>query len=481
MNPILKILAGISAVSVLVAGGAYMGLSGTETRDVNIPLATAEQRDLVMEVNTIGVLDAAASHMVTSELSNARIIDLIDDGSRVSAGDILVRLDPSAYQEEVDRLEGDIRMLESAVAAKAQLLEWEKNQVAKEIQTAEFQVRVAHLDLEQLKKGEGPLELAKLREQTEEHLEARNRYQAYLSDLQKLQKQQFDFTYEVVRAEEKLVQLNDALASARSKYVNYRDHVLPALIERGKAEVEQAQSVLEQTRKGGVYKIAQAAAALNEVRSKLENTGQALELARQRLTRTTITAPSSGIVILYEAFREGSRRKPRIGDVVLQNQPILYLPDVSSMIIKTRVREVDLHKIEMAQACDVFVEAYPDETYTGHIAFIGSLATEDYQTGHGAKYFQVTIELADSDPRLRPGMTARIGILTEQAENALSLPVHAVFGRDQNRYCYRFTGGEFERVAVATGRQNVHFMEITKGLSPGDRVSMVQPGESSSE
>jgi HlyD family secretion protein len=475
MNMVWRGLTGLAAILILVAAGAYMGLSGTQTRDISIPLATVKQRDLVMEVNTIGVLDAAASHMVTSELSNARIIYLIDDGSRVKTGDILVRLDPSAYQEDVERLSGDILMLKQAVAAKAELLEWEKNQVEKEILTAQFQVKVARLDLEQLKKGEGPLELTKLKEQAEEQLEARNRYQAYLSDLKKLQEQQFDFTYELVRAEEKLAQLDDALASALAKHASYRDHVLPALIERGKAEVEQAETSLEQTRKGGVYKIAQATASLNEVKSKLENTRKALELANKRLEKTTICAPSSGIVILYEAFREGSRRKPRIGDVILQNQPILYLPDVSSMIVKTKVREVDLHKVDIDQACDVFVDAYPEEVYSGTIAFIGSLATEDYQSGYGAKYFQVTVNLADSDSRLRPGMTARINILTEQAENILSLPVHAVFGSDKNRYCYRFTGKTFERAEVETGRQNLHFLEITAGLNSGDRVSMVAP------
>lgn len=475
MKRVPKILIGIAAALVLVAAGAYLGLSGTGTRDVDIPLATVKHRDLAMEVNNMGVLDAAASHMVTSALSNARIIDLIDDGSRVAAGDVLVRLDPSAYQEEVARLEGEVVMLESAVAAKAQLLEWEKNQVEKEIQTAEFKVRVARLDLQQLKKGEGPMELSRLKEEADEQLEARNRYQAYLADLEKLQKQQFDFTYEVVRAGEKLARLNDALASARSKYVNYRDHVLPALIERGKAEVEQAETVLEQTRKGGVYKIAQAAAALNEVKSKLENTRQSLALARQRLAETTIRAPSAGIVILYEAFREGTRRKPRIGDVILQNQPILYLPDVSSMIVKTKVREVDLHKVGIGQACEVFVEAYPERTYAGEIGFIGSLATEDYQAGGGAKYFQLTVKLRDGDPRLRPGMTARVDILCGRAENALSLPVHAVFGENENRYCYRFTGHGFERTGVSLGRQNVHFVEITRGLDPGDRVSMVRP------
>ncbi len=475
MKSIFKILIGMGAVMLIMVSGAYMGMSRTENDKLSMPLTTLKYRDLIMEVNTIGVLDAAASHMVTSELSNARIIDLIDDGSRVAPGDILVRLDPTSYQEEVDRLDGDIRMFESSVAAKSQLLEWEKNQVEKEIQTAKFKVRVTRLELQQLKKGEGPLQLIQMKEEVEEHLDARNRYQEYLEDLQQLQGKNFDFTFEVVRAEEKLTQLNEALVSARSKYVNYRDHVLPALIERGKAEVEQAETVLEQTRKGGVYKIAQAIAACNEMKSKLENTKKALVLARQKLMKTTIQAPSAGIVILYEAFREGIRRKPRIGDVILQNQPILYLPNVSSMIVKTQVREVDLHKVDIGQSCQVFVEAYPDEKYSGIIGFIGSLATADYQTSHGAKYFHLTIEVQDKDSRLRPGMTARVTILTDQAENVLSLPVHAVFGKDDNHYCYRFRNHEFERVKVALGRQNVHFVEIVGGLNPGEQVATLKP------
>ncbi len=475
MKSMIKIVVGICVVVLLVAEGTQMNLSGTETKSARIPLAVVKPRDLAIEVNTIGVLDAAASNMVTSSLSNARIIDLIEDGSRVASGDILVRLDPTAYQEEVDRLKGDHCTLESAVAAKAQLLEWEKNQVEKEIQAAEYKIRVARLDLEQIQKGEGPLQLAQMEEQVKEQRDACNRYEAYLADLKRLQDQDFDFSFELVRAEEKLAQLKKALASARSKCINYRDHMLPALIEKARAELEQSRSALEQTRKGGVYKIAQAAAALAEIKSKLENTKKALALAEQKLAKTTIRAPSDGIVILYEAFREGARRKPRIGDIILQNQPILYLPDISSMVVGTRIREVDLHKVNVGQSCNVYVEAYPDETLTGSVGFIGALATEDFQARSSGKYFNLTITLEKSDARLRPGMTARVSILAEQVKNALSLPVHAVFGEDKRPYCYRVSENGFERVRVDLGRQNLHFVEITGGLESGERVSMARP------
>jgi HlyD family secretion protein len=479
MKTAIKILVGVSALLLLVAEGSRMDLLGTPGKDEKIPITAAKPRDLLIEVNTIGVLDAAASHMVTSALSNARIIDLIDDGSRVKAGDVLVRLDSTAYQEAVDRLKGECRTLESAVSAKKQLLEWEKNQVAKEIQAAEYQIRVARLDLEQIQNGEGPLQLARLAEEVKEQRDARSRYQSYVADLKRLQKQDFDFALEQVRAEEKLAQLSKALDSARSKYVNYRDHMLPALVEKAKAEVEQARTALDQTRKGGVYKIAQAAAALEEIRGKLENTEKALGLAEEKLDCTIIRAPSAGIVILYAAFREGTRRKPRIGDIILQNQPILYLPDVSSMVVETRIREVDLHKVNIGQPCDVFVDAYPEETMSGTVDFIGSLATDDHQARQSGKYFNLTIEIAGPNTRLRPGMTARVRVLAEQAENILTLPLHAVFGKNGRPYCYRFTGRGFERVEVRLGRRNLHFVEITSGLAPGEQVALARPSDSS--
>ena len=140
------------------------------------------------------------------------------------------------------------------------------------------------------------------------------------------------------------------------------------------------------------------------------------------------------IVILFETFRDGLKRKPRVGDNVLQNQPILYLPDISSMIVKTSIREVDLHKVKTGQSCTISVDAYPDKKMQGTVSFIGALASDKQGGNSGAKYFQMTISITSEDSDLRPGMTARVNILSARIDGALTLPLYAVFEEDGKLY-----------------------------------------------
>jgi HlyD family secretion protein len=439
----------------------------------------AVRRNFSIEVNTIGTLDAARSNMITSSLKSGKgkIIHLIKDGSWVEKGDLLVRLDPLPFEEEILLLKGEIKKLEASVDAKNQLFEWEKSQVEKELNTAEFNVHKAELELTKYHKGEGPLQLAQFREEADKILKEKTKYLNYLDDLKSLKEKGYDQPSEIERSEKEVALLNEKLTSAEEKYQNYKKHVYPSMIEEYRANVGHAEMVRDQTRKGSVYKIAQAKSSLDEVLAGLENYKNRLEQAENQLRETTISAPSSGIVILYETFRDGQNRKPRVGDPVLQNQPILYLPDISAMIVKTDIREVDLHKVSTGQKCAITVDAYPDKTLEGSVSFIGALASGKRGGSSGAKYFQMTVAVASGDSDLRPGMTARVNILTQQVENSLTLPLVAVFEENKAFYCFRAENKTFEKILLSTGRRNEDFIEILDGIEEFDLISTVRPSE----
>ena len=446
-----------------------------------IPSSTvmATRRDFSIEVNTIGTLDAARSNMVTSSLKSGKgkIIHLIDDGSWVEKGDILVQLDPLPFEEEILRLKGEIKKLEASVDAKRQLFEWEKSQVEKELNTAKFNIHKAKLELTKYKNGEGPLQLAQFKEESDNVLKEKTKYLNYLNDLKMLKEKGYDQPSEITRSEKEVLLLNEKLKTAEQKYQNYKKHVYPSMIEEYQANVEHAEMLRDQTRKGSVHKIAQAKSSLDEVFAGLENFKTRLEQAENQLRETTISAPSSGIVILYEAFRDGQNRKPRMGDAVFQNQPILYLPDISAMVVKTNIREVDLHKVRTGQPCSITVDAYPDKNLEGSVSFIGALASGKGGGSSGAKYFQMTVAVASNDSELRPGMTARVNILTEQVENTLTLPLYAVFEENNGFYCFRSEDKTIEKIYLTTGRRNEDFIEILNGIEEFDLISTIRPSE----
>ena len=468
---VIPVLAALVLLLLVAQGNVRQGPPEPEA------LGTADFRDFQVTVQTLGVLQAAHSYMVSSQIrgSGAKIIYLIGDGSRVTKGEVLVRFDPAPFEEAVEKLEAKVASLGAAVEAAKQMLAWKKSEVEQQIATADYNQRVAGLELKRLKDGDGPLTLAQYRDEMDKAAMELKRYEGYLSDLERLRKEGFDNPAELERARENITVYRDKFTSARRRYESYRQYVLPSLVEAARAKVENAELMVRQTRQAGAHLVARAAAGLQEVEGKLQGARAALKQARAELAKTEIRAPFDGLVILYETYRDGQLRKPREGDSVIVNQPILYLPDISTMEVKGRVREVDLHKIALDQEVTITLEAFPKATFPGRLSFIGALAARRSGQRSGEKYFQVSCSMDGSDPRLRPGMTARVVIHADRLVHVLSVPVQSVFREGDRAFVYLWTGNGWEERSVSPGRQNDYYVEILDGLQAGDRVALVRP------
>lgn len=452
-----------------------------KTRDSGAQFAKASVSSFDIKVNTVGVLDAARSQMITSNLKGDRgkVIFLVNDGNRVNQGDILVKLDPAPFEEEVLRLTGEMRSREAAVRALEQVLEWEKSELYRQIETTEYNLRIALLELEKVQNGEGPLQLAQLKTDMDKAKQEYTRYTSYLRDLEDLERKGYGNPMEIAQAKEKIAQFKEAHETAKEKYNSFKNYVFPSMTETANAKIERSKMEKEQTKKEGVFKVAKAVAELDRAKREFETAKAKFDQSQGELGKTIIRAPISGIAILNESFYGNQKRKPRIGDTVLQGQPLLYLPDVSSMVVRTDVREVDIHKLALGQKASVQVDAYPDLIFHGDVTAIGVIASEKFEGGKGEKYFQITISLKGEEARLRPGMTSRVSINIATVKDVLNVPVPAIFTDSGKKYCYVYSGNTFRKVEVSVGSQNEDTAEIISGLKTGDKISLIRPGAES--
>ncbi|MCW5201707.1 efflux RND transporter periplasmic adaptor subunit [Desulfobulbus sp. US4] len=446
-----------------------------------LPLTTAALRDFQVTVRTVGTLHAVNSHSVASRIKGpgAKIIFLAQDGYPVNKGDILVRFDPARFEEAVTDCTARIDDLTAGVEAAEQLLSWEKIEMGHKNETARYSIRVAKLDLQRLVKGDGPMTQAQYKdEQDKAELELK-RYKEYAADLKKLAQEGYENPAELNRIRDKISVAQEEFTSAKRRYTAYRKFILPSLTETATAKVENAKLSLQQMGKAGVHTIARAKAAVDQVQAKLQAARTALRQAKEELEKTTLYAPSNGLVIHHEAFRNGEMRTAQEGDTVIIHQPILSLPDLSSLIVKSKVREIDLHKIAVGQPALITVDAYPALSLPGELAFIGALAKKQQGRQSGEKYFQVHFSLKTTDERLRPGMSARVELQTAVLDQVLSLPIEALFQDNNGPFCFiqRETGAQRRNLhrGLQIGHSNEHFIEITGGLAIGEQVFMVRP------
>lgn len=439
--------------------------------------ALCGRRDFTVVINTVGRLDAARSTVILSEIRGDRgkIIYLAKSGTSVKKGDVLIRFDPTPFEREVMELEAQVRQAEAEVEARDQLLKWEINQAESSVKTAEFDLRAAELEMLKLEKGDGPLELARLEGTAREAKQEYESKAGYLNELEALKDKGFATKSEIARARAAIDDLRRSYKTAMKMYETHRDFVLPFQIEQAKANVARAVMNLDQTRKASGFKIGQAKADLIQSKKKLESLAAALALSRNDLKKTTIRAPIPGMVVLRERLQDGRRIKPQVGDKVFQNQVLMYLPDISSMIVETRIREVDLHKVEEGTQAKIMVDAYPDLQLSGRVNSIGVLAESRPEMRGAEKYFQLVAIIEDGDPRLRPGMTARVVIQCSEVTDVLCVPMHAVFREEWASYVYVDLGGLYEKRQVTVGSQNEEWAEIREGLAEMERVALSLP------
>ena len=416
---------------IAIGVACALGLIATWTamRQRELPgeqnLVTVEKGSFDIRVDTVGVLDAGRSFQVASQMRGDRgkIIQLVDDGARVSANDVLLRFEPSPFEADILRLSGELTSRMAVVESMGQSLEVEKSQAEKTVTHFQFELKLKKQDYQ--------------------------RYLAYIADLQGLKKNGHQVNSEIVQAQRKAEQMF--------------------------TELQKLESDLARQEREVVFKVAHAMADLNKAQSEASTARETLSQARADMARTEVRAPSAGFVVLNEWYQGNQKRKPRAGDTVFQGQPLLYLPDLSSMLVKSQMREEDLHKIKTGMSASVRVDAYPDASFQGGVDSIGVLAVDSAEAGSIGKHFQYTVKLKGTDDRLRPGMTARVSIVSDQVKDVLRIPVAALFQDDKQRFCYVRMGGKLEVAQVKVGRINEDWVEIHEGLSIGQQVSLVRP------
>ncbi len=296
-----------------------------------------------------------------------------------------------------------------------------------------------------------------------------------LEDLRPLLKEGFITRAELERAEQAVSRASEDLSLARRKDESLVAYGRPLELTQARAETQSSRETLRQLQAAVSYRMAQKNAAVDAARSRIAEASARLELARQQLAKTEVRADVPGIVVYREVFFGSEQRKPQVGDQVWANQPLLILPDISKMVVEAKVRETDIHKVERNQNVEVRVEAYPDLRLSGRVSLIGTLAQEEKER-RGTKFFGVTVEILESEPRLRPGMTARLEIQVEKRPKALFVPVDGVFEREGRSVVYTLGRGGLSPRDVALGPSNRDFVVVLSGLSRGERISLKEPG-----
>ncbi len=246
----------------------------------------------------------------------------------------------------------------------------------------------------------------------------------------------------------------------------------PATIKQAEYELEKAVRAYQQAVENYQLKVEKAVAQVTEAESEMLEDKRWFEFLQSLQDKFNIIAPEDGMVIYKRNWRG---EKQGVGATVRAWDPVVAtLPDLSKMISRTYINEVDINYVSEDQEVEIGLDAFPDKKLTGTVVEVANIGEQRPNTD--AKVFQILIEIHESDTTLRPGMTTSNSILAEEINDVLFIPVECIHSQgDSITYVYRKSGLGFTKQQIKTGISNSDETIVLEGLSEGDILYLSDP------
>jgi len=200
-------------------------------------------------------------------------------------------------------------------------------------------------------------------------------------------------------------------------------------------------------------------AQLDRARSQLDSLAAQADAQRATINRKSIRAPFDGVLGI---------RKVDVGEYLAPGTPIVSLQRLDVLYVDFNVPERYLQQLQVGKTVTISTAAYPDREFTGAVSAISPNVDDK------TRNVQLRATIPNTETLLRPGMFARVAVLSGGIESVLTLPRTAIsfypYGDSVFVILGEGDGITAERRHVTTGRVRDGKVELLSGVSSGDKV-----------
>ncbi|MBQ9021244.1 MAG: efflux RND transporter periplasmic adaptor subunit [Eggerthellaceae bacterium] len=277
----------------------------------------------------------------------------------------------------------------------------------------------------------------------------------------------------VISAEKSLDTANTSLVRAQDNY----NKVFATLYETQEiADAAGAEATDMLNSAQNLYDEAQL--SLDNARIAVTTAQEGVDNAKANADKRTVRAPESGDVITMNA-EVGASVGGSIGSG--SNNTLVTIADLSKLRVSVQVNEVDINYLQQGQEAEVSFSALNDLVLTAVVEHIAKVSSgSDQQGAGGIVTYDVDLVIENPDPQVKPGMTARVRVLTDKIENALTVPVSALQMISENEaqvFVDSNYSGEgtpaFEERTVKVVAQDSTIAVVEGDIADGDAVQLL--------
>jgi RND family efflux transporter MFP subunit len=460
-----------------------------------VTLASADIRDVTHVFEATGSLEAPLNVKIAPKVAGRIEYLMVHEGDRIHKGEILVRIDPTEVEGEVQQARAALAEAQYRLA-QAQLTQNPTNVgVNSQIRQQKAGLGSAKADYKQVRENYNAQVAAAEASVTDAVGKVRSAEaavgnakaeirsaQANLANAhakcdrtEDLYKQGFTAAQDVddakaaVEVQQANVdvangQLNSAIAARDSSVAQKAsaDENLRIVKTKGTADIEasrarfiQSQASVELANANNWQKPAyqQSIAAL---KASVAAARASLDSAKARLSDTVLKSPLDGYV---------TSRLADPGSMATAGTAILGVQFMKQVWVAISVPEEISTKVHIGQTASITLDSIPGRTFTGSVIQVNP------SVDPLSRQFTVRVILSNPDNLLHPGMYASVALETERAPHSTVVPREAIQDEQTAPYVILVDRDmKSHRMPVALGASDTTYTSIISGVSPGDKV-----------
>ena len=472
--------AGLAAGCVAMPVACSRSTGHDAASSLTAEMALVRKTNFEITTTASGQLEAKDDLEIRSKVeSRTTIVEMVKEGTRVKQGDLLVRLASDQIEKAIVDENARLQSARSDLISAENSVAMQEIENTNRLRKAQLRVDLARSALQQWKSGEVVIR----RKNNNVAIEKSQR--------------------ELKRAQERLVRSEALFAKeflASEELEKDRIAVIEWTNESEKARIasdvyEQYEYVKDEKTKAG--EVADAEADLSRVllnnekelvvkKADLENKREQLRIRESnhakledQLNQTVIRAPREGLVVYATSMERGrwDQGALQVGKEVQNNEQLFSLPDTSEMVASVKVHESLAGRVRPGMQASIKVDATGGKIFAGTVDSIGVLAESNGWRDPNLREYTVKIAIAKTEEAaiLKPSMRADATIVLGSVEEAVSIPVQAVFNDGSVRFVYISEGNKYIRRPVKLGRRSDVLAEVAAGLDEGQVVLLREP------
>lgn len=329
-----------------------------------------------------------------------------------------------------------------------------------------------------VKKGDQVMEF----DPTEQHFKLEQNRSELLQAEQEITKAKADAA--VVAAQDKVGLLKARFDVRRAELDVQKNELVSTIdVRKNDLALEQAKRVLAELQQDVKSRSVSNQATILLAEEKRNKAKLAMDQAQGNIDKMRVTAPMDGLVALEKnegamggfcCFPGQTFPEYREGDQVQPGRTVGQVVDPKEMELSAKVGELERNNVKEGQSVDIQFDAFPDKTFHGTVKMVGGNNARRFWEDDTSTRFEVTITLATTDTRMRPGLTTHIVINGDPHKDVLYVPRQAMFLKENKRLVYVRNGSNFEPREVKIQAENESRAAI-EGLGAGTEIALIDP------